>query len=134
MKIFQRLMIPLVAAFTGLMLFGASTAYAGADGPTLCNSGACTWFLNGGDIVYVQDVAADGHSAVAQVCAPSNCSTVAEYLWNPDGNGTIRHKQYGTAIPEGTTVYYRPCIGEYNSGGSTSTIISCSSGWTHGTA
>jgi hypothetical protein len=134
MRNFLKACMVVLAALTALLTIGSSSAFAGADGPTLCNSGACVWFVNGGDIVYVQDVAADGHSAVAQVCAPSSCSTVADYLWNPDGNGTIAHKQYGTAIPEGTSVYYRPCIGEYHSGGTTSVIISCSSGWTHGTA
>lgn len=126
-----------VFAATIALVIGLSTsAYAHADGPTLCNSGSCTWFINGGDSVYVEDVDADGHSAVAQVCSPgpSSCGYVANYLWNPDGYGSIRHHSYGTAIPEGANVYYRPCIGEYNSGGSTSEIISCSSGWTHGTA
>jgi len=124
--------ITVVAAVLALT-FGMSTqAQAAADGPTLCITGSCVWFKHDGDRIYVQDTKADGHSAVAQVCAPSSCSYVANYVWNSQGSGTVKSYGYGTQIPEGTSVYYRPCIGEWNGGNSY--ILECSSGWTHGTA
>lgn len=119
-----------VAALGMVIGLNAGTAYAAADGPTLCIQGACVWFKHDGDRIYVQDSKADGHSAVAQVCAPSSCSIVANYLWNKQEAGTTLSYGYGTAIPEGTSVYYRPCIGE----GGPEDIITCNSGWTHGTA
>ena len=108
----------------------ATQASASTDGPTLCSPGgaACGWFTNNGDVIHVEDVACDGHSAVVQVQVPS--VGIYENLWNPDGCGTIRTRSYGTAVPEGAVVYYRPCTGE----SSTHTLVTCNSGWTHGTA
>lgn len=112
----------------------AMAAVESADGPTLCTSSnqSCVWFKNNGDQIYVQDGNSDGHSAVAQVCSPgpTYCTYVAEYFWNSGGAGSTYYWSMGDLIPEGTTVYYRPCYGE----SSTHTIISCNSGWTHGTA
>jgi hypothetical protein len=125
----------LAAAFA--LTFGMATqASASADGPELCNSGACVWFKADGDYIYVNDYNADGHSAVAQVCSPgpSSCGYAANYLWNHQGSGTTYRYGYGTQIPEGALVYYRPCIGEWNGGGGDQYIISCSSGWTYGRA
>lgn len=127
MKRILTLALALCAAF-GLLFAGATSAFAGADGPTLCITGACSWFDNGGDRVWVNDTSADGHSAVTQVQVPG--AGIYENLWDAQGAGTAFYKQYGTAVPEGDTVYYRPCIGEYGS----RTLITCSSGWTHGTA
>ncbi|WCB92460.1 hypothetical protein DSM104299_01156 [Baekduia alba] len=124
----RRGLVGLLAAL--LCLVGAASAQASADGPKLCAPGntACVWFTNDGDVIHVQDVACDGHSAVAQVQIAS--LGIYDNLWNSDGCGTIRTYSYGTAVPEGTTVYYRPCIGEWG----TRTLLSCNSGWTHGTA
>lgn len=123
--------LAVMAAVIGIVfVFGSGSASAAADGPTVCNAGACAWFKHDGDKVYVQDVDSDGHSAVVQVCAPSNCSVVADYLWNPDGVGATRYKSYGTGINEGTNVYYRACTGE----SSTHTLVGTCSGWTHGQA
>lgn len=127
----------LIAIFAAIALtLGFSTsAYAHADGPELCYSGSCVWFKADGDYIYVNDYKADGHSAVAQVCSPgpSSCGYAANYIWNHSGSGTTFYYGYGTDIPEGATVYYRPCIGEWN-GGNSPDIIGCNSGWTHGTA
>jgi hypothetical protein len=133
--------IGVLAVALGLMFtVGSGAAFASSDGPTLCwpsDPGACVWFESSGDKIYVSDVDADGHSAVAQVCAPSNCSIISDNLWQHYGADLVYHWDYGTAIPEGTTVYYRPCIGEWNGGpggAEEPAIISCNSGWAHGTA
>jgi hypothetical protein len=124
-----------------LVAFSAGTASASSDGPELCYSGArsCVWFTASGDVVHVNDGNADGHSAVAQVCSPgpTSCGYAANYLWNTGGSGTTETWSYGTQIPEGATVYYRPCYGEWNGGpggAQEPQIIDCGSGWTHGTA
>lgn len=120
----------ILAAFS-LMLGFSTAAQASSDGPTLCTtaSHSCVWFIANGDKIYVQDGNADGHSAVGQVCAPADCSIEAGYFWNTAGSGTTYYWSM-SYIPEGTTVYYRPCYGE----SSDHSIISCNSGWTHGTA
>lgn len=123
-------------ALTALILGFNSPAMAAvesADGPTLCTSGghSCSWFLSNGDVIYTQDTLADGYSAVTQVCAPGDdCRYAADYIWNNGGAGTTTYYSYGTQIPEGINVYYRPCYGR----SSDHTIISCNSGWTHGQA
>jgi hypothetical protein len=112
----------LAAAFT-LMLGLSTSAWAGSDGPTVCNSDpqtACSWFHQDGDIVYVKDMNCDGHAAVAVVEVPA--AGIYENLWNTDGCGVTDHKQYGTAIPEGSRVYYKACFGIY----STRSISNCS--------
>lgn len=123
-----------LAASVGLVIGLGTVAQASADGPELCTSNArsCVWFIANGDYIYVNDGNADGHSAVAQVCSPgpSNCGYVADYFWNSGGSGTTYYWSMGSLIPEGATVYYRPCYGEK----STHTILGCSSGWTHGVA
>jgi hypothetical protein len=125
-KFWRSAMIALTAA-VAMLGFGISPAFASADGPKVCVTGACVWFTNDGDVIHVQDTASDGHSAVAQVEVDS--VGIYDNLWNPDGYTTIRTYSYGTAVPEGSTVYYRACTGEYGS----LTLVSCS-GWTHGTA
>lgn len=123
-------------ASIGLVIgLNAGVAYAHADGPTLCAGGACVWFKHDGDYIHVKDSASDGHSAVAQVCSePSSCSYAANYIWNHSGSGTTFYYGYGTQIPEGADVYYRPCYGEWNGGGGDEDVIWCNPGWTHGTA
>jgi hypothetical protein len=120
----------LLAALAALALVLAFTvpASASADGPKLCNptGGACVWFTNNGDVIHVQDVLCDNHAAVAQVQVTDGV-TIHDNLWNGEGCGTILTYSYGTAIPEGVNVYYRPCLGvDYT------TLSSCNSGWTHG--
>lgn len=110
----------------------SGSAWAGADGPTLCNSGprSCGWFTQNGDVIHVQDAGCDGHSAVVQVQVPS--VGIYDNLWNTSGCGTTDTYSYGTRVPEGSTVYYRPCSG--SGYGTTNTVYDCTSGWTHGTA
>ena len=125
----------LAASFA--LLVGVSTAaQASSDGPTLCYAGACSWFTHDGDKIWTQDADSDGHSAVTQVCSPgpSSCGYAANYLWNHNGAGTTFYYGYGTQIPEGANVYYRPCYGEWNGGGGDEHVIACNSGWTHGQA
>ncbi|MEU7665018.1 hypothetical protein [Streptomyces lincolnensis] len=124
----------LLAAF-GLMLGLSSSAQAASDGPTLCAGGSCVWFDHDGDKIFVRDSDEDGHSAIAQVCAPSgSCTYAANYLWNHGGYNTTLSYGYGTQIPEGTAVYYRPCYGEWNGGGGKEDVVWCNPGWTHGVA
>lgn len=115
----KRLTTVLVTVLAALLLtLGISTsAYAGSDGPTVCNSDpetACVWFHQDGDVVYVKDMDCDGHSAVARVEVPA--AGIYENLWNTDGCGSTDHKTYGTQIPEGDRVYYRACFGVYSTG------------------
>jgi hypothetical protein len=101
----------------GLVLGLSGSSYAGSDGPTVCNSGpqsACAWFHQDGDIVYVKDTDCDRHAAVAQVQIPA--AGIYENLWNTDGCGTTRSRQYGTSVPEGSRVYYQACYGVYSTG------------------
>ncbi len=131
MKHLLRLLLGLAAAF-GLLLSGPGVAHASADGPTLCITGSCVWFDSDGEHFYLTDTSADGHSAAAEICAPTlpNCTIRSIRIWNSDGHGTTLN--YDDSYAEGTTVYYRPCIGEWN-GGNPYTLA-CNSGWTHGTA
>ena len=128
--IMKRLLMLILALYAslGLLFAGASTASAHSDGPTLCITGACSWFENGGDRVWINDTKADGHSAVTQVYVTG--TSISEYLWDAQGEGTAIYKQYGTAIPEGYVVQYRPCTGEYG----TRSILTCSSSWASGVA
>ncbi|MFD5451172.1 hypothetical protein [Streptomyces sp. NPDC127100] len=119
-----------LAASTALLFATASAASAGSDGGSVVDPtrGATAWFKHDGDVFWVEDTRADGHSAVVRVYVPS--VGIAHNLFNPDGKGTARYKSYGTAIPEGTTVYYQACIGENGN----KTIISCTPGWAKGVA
>lgn len=127
----RKLSITAAALFGALVfMFAFSTAaLASADGPTLCNptGGACVWFTANGDVIHVQDRLCDNHAAVAQVQVPA--VGIYDNLWNGNGCGTTLTYSYGTAVPEGSTVYYRPCLGV-----NYTTLSSCNSGWTHGTA
>lgn len=111
----MRRMIMLVsAAFAAvLLILGLSTsAWAHADGPQVCNSGpqsACAKFYNDGDVIRVWDTDCDGHAAVAHVWSASN--GVYDNLWNTAGCGTYVDHVYGTAIAEGSGVYYQACYG-----------------------
>ena len=118
----------LLASFTLVLAFTAP-ASASADGPLLCDptGGACAWFHYYGNVVYSQDTACDGYSSVTQV--QMSDYGIHDNLWNSDGCGSTDLYQYIGYPPEGTTIYYRPCIGVY----STHVIVSCNSGWTHGT-
>ncbi len=118
-----------LSAAVVLTLATTTTASAGADGPTLCNPtlGSCTWFTQNGDEVHVSDTACDSHSAVGQVQIPS--VGIYDNLWNDAGCGSTAKYVYGNSVPEGSTVYYRPCLGYADT-----TLSSCNTGWTHGTA
>ncbi|MFF2571212.1 hypothetical protein [Streptomyces sp. NPDC058084] len=112
-------------ASVALLLTTTSSASAGADGGSVVDPtrGAAASFKQDGDVFWSYDTKADGHSAVTRVYVPS--VGIAHNLWNPDGNGAARYKSYGTAIPEGTVVYYQACIGEYG----TKELLSCTPGW-----
>jgi hypothetical protein len=107
----------LAAAFT-LMLGLSTSAWAGTDGPTVCNSGpqsACAKFYNNGDVIRVWDTDCDGHAAVAHVWSASN--GVYDNIWNTAGCGTYVDYAYGTRIAEGSGVYYQACYGiSYSAG------------------
>jgi hypothetical protein len=109
--------VAMIVAALGLTIGLSTSAWAGSDGPSVCNSGpqsACAWFHQDGDIVYIKDTDCDGHAAVAVVEVPA--AGIYENLWNTDGCNSTDHKQYGTAIPEGTRVYYKACYGVYSTG------------------
>ncbi|MEV7681516.1 hypothetical protein AB0O64_23625 [Streptomyces sp. NPDC088341] len=118
------------AASAALIFTTATSASAHADGGSVVDPtrGAAAWFKHDGDVFWSMDTKADGHSAVTRVYVPS--VGIADNLWNPDGNGAARYKSYGTAIPEGTTVYYQACIGEHG----TKKILQCTPGWAQGRA
>jgi hypothetical protein len=118
----------LAAAVALFTLVSTAPAHAAADGPNFSITGSTAWFTHDGDVAWVKDTKADGHSAVVRVYVPD--VGIAENLFNPDGTGTSRNRSYGTRIPEGTTVYYQPCTGE----NSTKTLVACADGWAHGTA
>lgn len=114
-----------LVASVALLLTTSSTASASADGGSVIDptAGAAAWFKADGDVFWSKDTKADGHSAVTRVYVPS--VGIAHNLWNPDGYGAARYKSYGTAIPEGTVVYYQACIGEYG----TKQLLQCTPGW-----
>jgi len=119
-----------LVASIAVLLTTSSSASASADGGEVVDPtyGAAAWFKADGDVFWSQDLKADGHSAVTRVYVPS--VGIADNLWNPDGYGAARYKAYGTAIPEGTVVYYQACIGEY----STKKLLQCTPGWAKGVA
>ncbi len=112
-----------VAAAVALGLGLSGSAYAGSDGPKVCNSGpqsACAKFYNDGDVIRVWDTDCDGHAAVGHVYAPT--IGLYENLWNTDGCGTYRDYPYGTSMPENVQVYYQGCYGVW----STKYVTRCS--------
>jgi hypothetical protein len=131
LPVIRRTLLCFAALAAAMMLVLGFTvpASASTDGPLLCDPthGACSWFQAYGNVVYAQDTACDGYSAVTQVQMAGY--GIYDNLWNSDGCNSTDFYQYIGYPPEGTTVYYRPCIGVYAS----HTIVSCNSGWTHGT-
>ena len=119
-----------LVASIALLFTTATSASASADGGSVVDPtyGAAASFKHDGDVFWSYDTKADGHSAVTRVYVPS--VGIAHNLWNPDGYGAARYKAYGTAIPEGTVVYYQACIGEYG----TKELLSCTPGWGKGIA
>jgi hypothetical protein len=87
---------------------------ASAISTTRCITGSCVTFESYGDHLYVQDTAPDGHSAVGQLWWPNGWPgyTFAT-CWNPNGAGTVKNCNYN--YPEGITIYFRSCLGEYGS-------------------
>lgn len=96
-----------------LLVLGLSTnAFAGSDGPQVCNSGpqsACVKFYQDGDIIRVWDTDCDAHAAVAHVWAPEQ--GIYDNLWNTGGCGTHADYPYGTSMNEDQPVYYQACFG-----------------------
>jgi|SRR5690242_17211821 len=119
-----------VTAAVGLAIGFAGSASASADGPLLCNptNASCTWFQSNGDVVWIKDMACDNRAAAAQVEIPS--VGIYDDIFNHAGCGSSWGYSYGTNVPEGVTVYYRPCVG--NATGTD--VVDCNSGWTHGTS
>lgn len=104
--------LTLLAATLALFFGSAGIASAHADGPQVCNSGpqsACVKFYNDGDVIRIWGTDCDGHAAVAHVWSASN--GVYDNLWNTAGCGTYVDHAYGTAIAEGSGVYYQACYG-----------------------
>lgn len=110
--------LAMTAAAFGLTVATSTAAFAGTDGPTVCNSGptsACVKFYNNGDVIRVWDEDCDGHAAVAHVWSASN--GIYENLWNTGGCNTYADYPYGTRIAEGSGVYYQACYGiSYSAG------------------
>lgn len=119
-----------VVASIALLLTTSASASASSDGGDVIDptNGAVAWFKADGDVFWSLDNKADGHSAVTRVYVPS--VGIADNLWNHDGADAARYKAYGTAIPEGTVVYYQACIGEW----STQKLLRCTPGWAKGVA
>lgn len=111
----------IVAAAAALTLGFSGSALAGTDGPVASIPGSEVWFQAYGNVIYVHDTSCDGLSAVAEVQVPA--AGIHDYLWNSSGCGGTDHYQYVGRFPEGTTVYYRPCVGVYSS----HTVTNCSS-------
>lgn len=107
-----KMVLALFAATLALVLGSAGIASAHSDGPQVCNSGpqsACAKFYNDGDVIRVWDTDCDGHAAVAHVWSATN--NVYDNIWNTAGCGTYVDYAYGTAIAEGSGVYYQACYG-----------------------
>jgi hypothetical protein len=99
--------------------------------PASADSSACTtycsgyaWFASYGEVLHVEDRAADGHSAVAQYYRYDNKNS--GNVWNPNGAWTEVTRNFDMA--EGVGIDYRVCLGEY--GSRTILYWSCSA-WKH---
>ncbi|HEY2674300.1 MAG TPA: hypothetical protein VGJ07_28525 [Rugosimonospora sp.] len=64
-----------------------------------------------GEHYYLEDSACDGHSAVIVNFRSDLNPSGPYYGWNPDGCYTT--KDYNLNMPEGTTVWFQACLGEY---------------------
>jgi hypothetical protein len=104
--------LAIMAASAGLVMGLQGTAFAGSDGPQVCNSGpqsACVKFYQDGDIIRVWDTDCDGHAAVGHVWAPEQ--GIYNNIWNTAGCNTYVDYPYGTAMNEDQPVYYQACYG-----------------------
>ncbi|MEY2242076.1 hypothetical protein AB8A21_03825 [Streptomyces sp. BF23-18] len=114
-KTFQRIIRGLVA-MTGVFAISvglSGSASAGAEGPWVYDTtfSSEAKFFSYGEHFRVEDVRADGHSAVGRWRHPGPDDQY-HYCWDADGalNG-FADCNYG--LPEGTYVYYEACVGEY---------------------
>lgn len=106
----RRKLLLAVLGVVGLTLAVAAPASADSARCT-ANCGAYVWFTSYGEHLYVEDRAADGHSAVGVWYTPS---TGTRYVWNPYG-AFNRRVDGNLSLPEGAGLTYMACLGEYGS-------------------
>jgi hypothetical protein len=99
-----------VLATLGFTVVAARPASADSSRCT-AGCGAYAYFTSYGEHLYVEDRAADGHSAVA---VWYRHTTGYQYVWNPYG-AWARRVDRNLALPEGTGISYMVCLGEYGS-------------------
>lgn len=99
-----------ILAALGLAFAVASPASANSARCT-AGCGALVYFVSYGEQLYVEDRAADGHSAVGVWYTPW---TGTRYVWNPHGAFSPR-VDGNLSLPEGTAIAYMACLGEYGS-------------------
>jgi hypothetical protein len=106
----RRRMLLAVLAALGFAVCAASPASADS---ARCTSGcgAYAYFVSYGEHLFVEDRAADGHSAVAVWYTPW---TGTRYVWNPHGAFGAR-VDGNLSLAEGTGLSYMVCLGEYGS-------------------
>ncbi|WP_326767486.1 hypothetical protein OG978_25860 [Streptomyces sp. NBC_01591] len=74
-------------------------------------------FFHDGDWFAIEDTDADGHSAVVKWWVTSAFDENAPklrsgYIWNIDGNNTLRYKNKD--LPENEYVWFQTCTGEWS--------------------
>jgi hypothetical protein len=105
----RRILVAVLAALG----FAVTTAAPASADSARCTAGcgAYAYFVSYGEHLYVEDRAADGHSAVAVWYTPS---TGTRYVWN--ARGAFGPRVDGNlSLPEGTGISYMVCLGEYGS-------------------
>ncbi|MEU7527600.1 hypothetical protein AB0A74_17830 [Saccharothrix sp. NPDC042600] len=139
-KLRQRLLLPLLAALSGLLLMAAPQAAQAAPAeagfgalgvvaypPTCWNKvwspdgGAMTCFNPTGEHMYVCDIKADGHHAAAWF--KGTYDTYGGYRHNYEGNGTCLDVDFD--MPENTAIKYD----SRNMEGDTLLSVSAPTGW-----
>lgn len=113
-KMLRRIAKPLVA-LTGVVAIsvGMSGSASAAEGAWVYDTtfNAEAKFFAYGEHFRVSDVGADGHSAVGR-WRQTGPDSQYHYCWDADGaNNGYNDCNYG--LPEGSSVYYQACVGEY---------------------
>lgn len=113
----RRLSKALVATIAALAATVAvsTSASAGTNGPTVYDSSgykAYGIFLSDGDHIRVDDVYADGKSAVVVWNDPH---LIERHCWDSNGSNN-GYTDCNYNITEGAYVDYKVCLGEYGSG------------------
>jgi hypothetical protein len=110
---FRRLIL-LVGLIGGLLSVMTTPAIADSSActpsPNLCSGYG--YFVSYGDHLWVEDRAADGHSAVAYYCRYDN--RTCGLVWNPHGAWN-QPVDKNMNLAERAQIMYRICLGEYGS-------------------